>query len=148
MIRASKHFADDKAALRYLTQHAIVNPGVTGRKLAAMICIRGHASFIGLNSLKTDPLQSRFSKNPDAIHLHAEVHALKVALRNIEVDALRRATLYVCRVKRPEAKSKSWMWGTACPCVGCRNAIEEFGIGRVVYTLDSVDHSKFETEER
>lgn len=86
--------------------------------------------------MKSHPMAARFSKNEQAIFLHAEVAAIKNALREIEVTDLEKMEMYICRVKKPKPFSKRWVWGLAKPCIGCQRAIAEFGLKRVVYTTD------------
>ena len=105
-------------------------------KFAAAI-VRGNKIIsIGFNRMKTDPLQARFRKNDEAIFLHAEIHAIKNALREITIEELSKCDLYIARIKKPESFSKKFVWGLARPCCGCQRAIEEFGIRGVVYTTD------------
>ncbi len=137
----------DLSALRLLFEHAKEVKPVAAARMAAMIVIKGSNGFIGVNSLKTDPLQARFAKNEEAVHLHAEVAAIKLALRSLGVDDLSKATLYVARAKYSDGKRTKFLWGSAKPCAGCRRAIEEFNIGRVVYTHSSTDEH-YEVEER
>lgn len=90
----------------------------------------------GFNRNKSHPFQAKFSKNPEAIFLHAEVHAIKNALRDLSVEELKNTELYITRVKKPKAGDKHFVWGLAKPCCGCERAIAEFGIKRTVYTTD------------
>jgi deoxycytidylate deaminase len=76
-----------------------------------------------------------FGKNQDSLFLHAEVDAIKNALRLISVDQLSKSELYVVRVKRVEGK-KGWFKGLAKPCEGCQRAIETFNLKAVHYTTD------------
>lgn len=65
--------------------------------------------------------------------MHAEIHAIKNALRHISVDELKRATLLVLRTREDTPSG----WGMAKPCEGCMRAIAEFGIKSVKYTNDA-----------
>lgn len=99
--------------------------------LAAAIVIKNRIISFGTNQMKTDPFQAKYAKNKDCIYLHAEIGAIKNALKRVDVDSLRKADLYVLRVRnenRKRAMSK--------PCAGCMRAIAEFGIRRVIYTTD------------
>lgn len=97
--------------------------------MACAIVIRNKIISFGYNRLKTDPFQARFGKNPDSIYLHAEIHAIKNALRRVSVDDLKRADLFVMRVMTGKTR-----WGMAKPCPGCMRAVAEFGIRNVWYT--------------
>ncbi len=102
--------------------------------LAAAVVIKNKIISFGINRMKTDPFQAKYGKNKECIYMHAEIHAIKNALRHVEVDALRKADLYVLRIRnedRGRAMSK--------PCEGCQRAIAEFGIRNVIYTTDDGD---------
>lgn len=107
-------------------------------RLAAALVKNNKIISFGINRKKTDPLQAKFGKNKDAIYLHAEIHAIKNALRDYTYSDIVGAKLYVCRVKRPSETSKKWTWGMARPCEGCARAIVEFGISNVVYSIDKM----------
>ena len=99
------------------------------RPLPRLACVLtdGHSTVIGFNSRKTHPLQARFSSNPQAIHLHAEIDAIQRAVRLIGPD-LSRFDMYVARVYRDGEKA------LAKPCEGCMGAISAFGIRNVFWT--------------
>lgn len=107
-------------------------------RLAAALAYRGKIVSIGTNERKTHPLAAKYAKNPMANYLHAEVSAIKNALRTHDLDDIRRSTLYVCRVKHPSPADKSWVWGLSCPCEGCTQAIIDFDISRVVYSDEGI----------
>lgn len=122
--------------LNTLIKAAIAHEVDLPTKIAAAVVKRGKIVSMGFNYKKSDPLQKRFGRNEDAIYLHAEIHAIKMALKTISVDELAGCDLYVCRVKRPRPRSSEWVWGLAKPCKGCSRAIAEFDIRSVVYTTD------------
>lgn len=96
-------------------------------KHAAAIYIGNKMISFGVNQLKSHPLQKKFGTNGDAIYLHAEVDAIRNALKRVNVYDLRNATLYV-------TKSKQGVAGMSKPCVGCQRAIMHFGIKNVFWT--------------
>ena len=102
-------------------------------RLAAGIIYKNTLVSVGVNSYKTDPFQAKYSKNEKAIHLHAEVAAIKNALRQLSVDDIQKATLVVVRVKRKTNK-EPYSPAMAKPCSGCRRCMVEFGIKNVYYT--------------
>jgi len=102
-------------------------------RLAAGIIYKNTLVSVGVNSYKTDPFQAKYSKNEKAIHLHAEVSAIKNALRQLSVDDIQKATLVVVRVKRKTNK-EPYSPAMAKPCSGCRRCMVEFGIKNVYYT--------------
>lgn len=119
---------------------------VANARLAAAIAVRGDIISFGNNSLRSHTFAQKFGKNEHSAFWHAETHAIFNALKRHHVDVLERATLYVVRVKRPHETSRDWILGTSKPCRGCWRCIGEFGIPRVVYSVDSdfvcegVDH--------
>jgi tRNA(Arg) A34 adenosine deaminase TadA len=122
-----------------LEKIAEANDEFPSARLAAAIVKNNKIISIGINRRKTDPMQKRFGKTCDSIYLHAEVHAIKNALRHLTIEEIKNTTLYVCRVKNNSANlnNRKQVWGMAKPCVGCSRAISEFGIKNVIYTTDS-----------
>lgn len=109
-------------------------------KLAAAIVRNNKIISIGMNSMKSHPLQAKYGKNQHAIFLHAEISAIKNALREIDVDDFHKCDIYIARIKKEKPFTKKYIWGLARPCAGCERAIAEFGIKRVVYTCDDGNH--------
>jgi tRNA(Arg) A34 adenosine deaminase TadA len=108
-------------------------------KLAACLVIRNEIVSVGFNSDKSHPLQKRFSKNSEAIFKHAEVDCIIKALKIVDEEDLKDATLYVYRVKKLNKGDMNWVPGRAEPCPGCQKAIEHFGIKRTVFSTDQED---------
>ena len=98
-------------------------------RISSAIVVKNKLVGLGFNQMKTDPFQKKYSKNDDCIYIHAEIHAIKNALRSVDVSALRYADLYVTRIMLGSGTR-----GMAKPCDGCMGAIVEFGIRRVFYT--------------
>ena len=119
-----------------LTKVAEANDEYPRARMASALVKSNKIMSIGINRRKTDPMMAKYCKNKDAIFLHAEIHAIKNALKEYSVEDLEDSVLYICRVKRPNEKSKKWVHGMARPCSGCARAIAEFGIRNVVYTTD------------
>lgn len=120
-----------------LTRLALENPGVQGRfKLAAGIVYRKHLIATGVNSYKSHPLMYEWGRNADSIFLHAEVDAIKNALRLITQDQLTKCDMYIVRVKKQDSRRHNWTYGLAKPCPGCTRAIEAFNLRNVYYTTD------------
>ena len=107
-------------------------------RFAAAVVYRNKIVSVGYNRMKSHPFQAKYAKNSEAIYLHAEVHAIKNALREIPVEDLPKCELYITRVKRPRSHSDGFIWGLSKPCAGCQRAIAEFGIKRTIYTCDEV----------
>lgn len=139
----------DRDRLRYLERVALGIPVQTrqrwGRwqaRVAAALFVKNELVSIGWNSDRSDPLQAQFSKHPESIYLHAEIDAIKGALRRYDEAELRdlKTTLYVNRVKMGTGSSddRTPHWGMSCPCPGCQAAIGHFRIKRTVFTLDQV----------
>jgi len=113
----------------------ISNP-VRCYRLAAGVIYKNQLVGVGVNSYKTHPFQTKYAKNPHAVHLHAEVAAIKNSLSRIDIDDLKKSTLVVVRVKRKDTKDKEWIEAMAKPCNGCMRAIAEFDVKNVVYTTE------------
>lgn len=123
--------------LNNLTRLAVKNPGVRNQfKFSAAIVHKKQIIAIGKNSYKTHPLMAEWGQNEESICLHAEIDAIKNALRKVSVDHLEKCDLYVVRVKRPTYDSDDWVHGLAKPCDGCLRAIANFNIKNVYYTRD------------
>ena len=115
---------------------------VRNARLSACITFRGEVVGYGFNQFKSHPLQARFAVNENSIYLHAEIDAIKNALRRCNAADLRSATLYVARAKKN--RKKQWVYGLAKPCDGCLCAIQSYGIRQVYYTLDGGGHERDE----
>ena len=87
-------------------------------------------------SKKTHPFQAQFQTNDKQIYLHAETDAINRALKYISKDELRKATLYVARVKYKDNRNKKAIWAESMPCIGCQKAITSYGIKNVVHTCN------------
>jgi tRNA(Arg) A34 adenosine deaminase TadA len=103
--------------------------------IGALLVYKNKPISFGKNHIRTDPFQARFSSNKFQIHLHAEVNAIKQALKKISTEQLKKCTMYVVRVKyNPDSKTN--VWGLAKPCMGCSRCLAEFGIKKVIYTVE------------
>ncbi|MDR3503062.1 MAG: deaminase [Legionella sp.] len=99
-------------------------------QIAAAIVIKNEIISFGVNEHKTHPFQKKYAPNPMALYKHAENAAIINALNRVPKNDLKKATMYIVRVKKDHS------WGMACPCEGCSKAIKEYGIKKVVYTTD------------
>jgi tRNA(Arg) A34 adenosine deaminase TadA len=117
--------------------------GVTpfaGARIVAAITYKNELVSIGIPSPKTDPFQARFASNPDSIYPHAEVMAIKKALKEITIFEMSKSTLLVCRIKGMRIKTGIiTIYGNAKPCRGCQSAIAAFEIPKVFYTVESAE---------
>jgi deoxycytidylate deaminase len=127
----------DMKVMQFAKRLAIDNHGVKNRfKLAAALTYKRDLISIGLNIMRTHPLQKQFSRNDESVYLHAEINCISNALNHLTKEELKRSTLYVYRVKKESIYKASWVDGMACPCEGCTAAIEAFNINRVIYSTD------------
>lgn len=126
----------NEGILHTLAKVAAANPNPS-EKFAAAIVWNNRIISVGLNSMKTHPFQAKYAKNPHAIFLHAEIAAIKNALREIEVDDFSKCDIYIARIKKEKPFDKKYVWGLSKPCEGCQRAIAEFGLKRVIYTCDN-----------
>ena len=123
--------------LKKLTKLAIESGGYGQRvPMAAGIVYKRHLIATGVNLPKTHPLMMSEGYRKDQRYRHAEVDAIRNALRLISKEQLKQCELHVVRVKRPHTASKSWVYGLAKPCAGCANVIENYGIEKVYWTED------------
>jgi tRNA(Arg) A34 adenosine deaminase TadA len=83
---------------------------------------------------KTSSFQLRFGRNKESIFPHAEIVAIKNAIKTIHVNDLSNCYLYVCRMKYDGTHKHNLIDGMAKPCAGCMRAINTFGIKGVIYT--------------
>lgn len=111
-------------------------------KLAAAVVIKNEIISIGFNRKKTHPFQRQFQTNDKQIYLHAETDAINRALKYVSKEELRKATLYVARVKYIDNKSKKAIWAESKPCTGCQKAIKSYGILNVIHTCDGGEYSR------
>jgi len=126
----------DEKYINLLVNLAAGAEPVAGARIAAGLVYKGDMISFGVNSRKTHPFQVKFQRNAESIFLHAETSAIKNALYLHSLEEIAKSTLYVVRVKYPSPTDKTLIFGLAKPCEGCERAIAEFGIKRVVYTLD------------
>ena len=108
---------------------------VSNARLAAMVFYKGKPISFGVNLKKTHPFAAKYSKNPDAIYLHAEASAILAAKKRLSDVEMRKATLIVCRVKCDIEGNTNY--AIAKPCEGCSKCIEDHGIKTLIYTEDS-----------
>lgn len=111
---------------------------VAGAKIFASLYIGNRLFTIGFNQLKTDNFSKEYSRNDDDIYIHAEKCAIKRLHNILNRDEIisSKTILFVARAKSPYPESKFFIPGIAKPCDGCMQAIDEFKIKRVYYTLD------------
>jgi len=102
----------------------------TGKaRLAACIVKRNRLVSIGVNCKKSHPMAAKYGSHEHKIYLHAEVNAIKNALRVLH--NLQGCTLYVARAKYVNGYMT---YGLAKPCIGCASCIVEFGVKDVIWS--------------
>lgn len=129
----------DSKAFEILTDIAWDLPKVANVRMSSLIVIKNEIISVGSATLKSHPFQKKYGRHSDSIFLHSEVSAIHRALKRVSPEELTKSTLYICRVRQfnKEKNRKTCGWGMASPCLGCLRCILEFGIKRVVYTIDS-----------
>lgn len=119
-----------------LARLAIENPGTRTRyKMAAGIVYRRHLVATGVNSYKTHPLMASPGYHREQIYMHAEVDAIRNALRLVSQDQLAKAAIYIVRVKQNREEG-GYTFGLARPCRGCTRMIASFGIDSAWWSED------------
>lgn len=103
-------------------------------KVAAAVVKNNKVIAFGFNQNKTHTLQARFSRRYQAIFIHAEIDAIKNALRKISVEDLSRCDIYIARSRYMPGDNKEMISGLAKPCLGCQRDIITFGFRNVFYT--------------
>ena len=111
---------------------------VRGARIAATIVKKDKIVSFGYNHKKSHPFQAKYCKNKDAIFFHAEIHAIKNALKSIDVDELSKCEIYVVRAKR-NMNNKVWITGLSKPCIGCERCIKVFDFKNVYYSEEGVN---------
>jgi len=107
---------------KQLEKYLLRVPRQTRAHVGALIVYRGCVVAIGHNQLKSHPLQATYKNY--RIYLHAEIDALRKALRVIHEDELPQCHLYVLRLKRG---GEGWIQGCAKPCLDCMSVLVGFG---------------------
>lgn len=136
----------DQRIMQFIRRQAIDVEKVSNARIAAGIAIKGQLISTGRNSKRTHPFQKQFSKNDHAIFLHAETCAISNSLNHISKEDLKKATLFIHRVKLPNKDSTEYVDGLAKPCSGCMSAIVAFGIKRVIYSTE--ENGEYEILDR
>ena len=108
---------------------------VRGARIAAAVVRRGKVISYGYNHKKSHPFQTRFCKNRHAVFFHAEVHAIKNALKSVDVEDLSKCELYIVRAKR-DSTNRKWITGMSKPCSGCQKCIDLFDLKSVYYSIE------------
>ena len=108
---------------------------VRGARIAAAVVRRGKVISYGYNHKKSHPFQNRFCKNRHAVFFHAEVHAIKNALKSVDVEDLSKCELYIVRAKR-NSTNRKWITGMSKPCSGCQKCIDLFDLKSVYYSKE------------
>jgi deoxycytidylate deaminase len=114
-------------------------------RLSAYLVYKNSVISVGFNKNKTHPLQAQYSKNSEAIYIHAEIDAILNAIKNFDDSFLKKCTLYICRVKKAQVGAP-FERGLAKPCDGCFRAIKAYGIKKVVYSIDNFSYGVIDCE--
>lgn len=130
----------DHRMMSLLRRQAIDVKAVKSSRIAAAVVLKNDIISLGHCQKRTHPFQARYSKNPEAIYLHAETNAISNALNHLPKRELEKATLYIRRVKLPSKDSIEFVDGLAKPCPGCMRAILAFNLKKVVYSTEEDGH--------
>lgn len=130
-----------KTRLTNMVNRMIQHPqeGACGFFVMAEIWRRGKLISTGYNSMKSHPLQKRYARHYSAIHMHAEIDAVRRALHDVEPHQLTKCTLYVARIKRVSRKGP-FVRALAKPCCGCMGMILAYDFKEVYWTTDYGDN--------
>ena len=137
----------EQKIMNFLRRQAIDVEPVKSSRIAAALIVKNTVISTGYNSYRTHPFQAKYSKNPKAICMHAEIRAIHNALNHLDKEDFKKATLMIYRVKIPPTEDKKvWVDGMAKPCEGCMRAIVAFGIKKIVYTTEK--NGEYDIDER
>lgn len=114
---------------------AAPNP-VRNYRLAAIVTIKNEIISFGNNQLKTHPFCAKFKEKDFNVFFHAETNAIFNALKIVNENDLKKANLYIYRVKKEQSHSCLWTHGLSYPCNSCMNAINNYKIPKIIYTTD------------
>lgn len=123
--------------INILAKLASVTEPVAAARIASCLVYKNNIISFGICRKKTHPFQAKFGKNKNSIYLHSEIDCIKNSLKEISIDELSKSTLYICRVKYDGPTKSKMIFGLSKPCPGCTRAILNFGISKVIYTLDN-----------
>ena len=98
--------------------------------------------FIGHNSKKTHPIQKSHGNHLYNIYMHAESAAIIKAKKYLSEKQIAKSTLFVVRAKMDN--DGKYYWGIAKPCASCVAIAKEFGLFKVVYTLEGTGNYSLE----
>ena len=119
--------------LRHTWLLACDQPYVYRTRVVACIYRRGKLISTGYNQVKSHPLQRTYAKHEQAIYLHAEIDAIRNALKRVPPEYLSQCEIYIARAKKSQDRITD-MPALAAPCKGCAAAITAFGFKSVFYT--------------
>lgn len=128
--------------------HTIVDDHLP--KIGAILVDGRHQVGCGVNLRKSHPLQEQWGNNSHAIFLHAEIATIIDAIRKDSRIEFKDTTMYIGRSKKYlEPRKRRGVttlngWGLSKPCPGCTDALEHYGMKRVVYTDDAIQDEKWQ----
>jgi len=114
---------------------------VAKAKVVAAVVHKGKIVSYGFNQYRTSWMQRKFKKNDLSLFLHAEVDAIKNALKVADANTVKNSTLYVVRSRKIAGKH---VFGEAKPCRGCESCIKWFDMKRVYYSTDENTYEAME----
>lgn len=126
-------------------RHAASTERAFGYRFGVLIVIKNRIIAFGTSKEKTHPFQMLHGKNEEAIYLHAEIDAVRNALRFVDENALRKATMYIARAKN-EHPVGPVIPGKAKPCKGCMGLLSAWEFRKIVYTTG--EDNPYEVLER
>jgi len=113
-----------------------------GRKWRHIACIvyKNQIISFGRANNKTHTFAAKYGgKNGKSQFWHAETHAIYLASQRLTERELKKSTLYVVRMKYEGTGKTDCHLANSKPCRGCQRCIDEYQIGRTVYSI-SEDH--------
>lgn len=109
--------------------------------ISSAIVFRNKVISFGVNQMKSHPFQKRYSRNSEAIFFHAETSAIHIAEKRMDFNKFESSEIYIYRSKYYSSDKEKFVSGLAFPCEGCLRCIKEYGISKIIYSLDHIDGS-------
>lgn len=116
-----------------------LEPVGAARIMACVVSKNNNIIAFGHNDSKTSPHQKLHSQCEHKIFKHAEIDAIRNAVKRVRFRGVVDTTLYVCRAKINE--NGEWCYGLSKPCGGCYSYIKQHNLKRVFYSKNNKGYS-------
>lgn len=109
--------------------------------IVAGLVRRGRLLITQRNLKKTHPLAARWSKHPEAVHLHAEAGLiLRASLEGMTMEQIAECDVLIARAMYLDRTRAVKVRGLARPCIGCIGLLAHYRVKRVGWTTRISGH--------